>query len=43
MPGRVIAMLMLIIFLVAIGVLFGRKAAAVIAVVAAVLYALAHL
>jgi hypothetical protein len=36
-------MLMLLIFLVAIGVLFGRKAAAVVAIVAAILYALVHL
>jgi len=36
-------MLMLVIFLIAIGVLFGRKAAAIVAIIAAVLYALAHL
>jgi hypothetical protein len=36
-------MLMLLIFLVAIGILFGRKAAAVVAIIAAVLYVLFHL
>jgi hypothetical protein len=36
-------MLMLVIFLVAIAVLFGRKAAAIVALIAAVLYAIAHL
>jgi hypothetical protein len=36
-------MLMLVIFLAAIYVLFGRKAAAVIAILAAVFYAVAHI
>jgi hypothetical protein len=36
-------MLMLVIFLVAVGVLFGRKTAAITAVIAAELYAVAHL
>jgi len=36
-------MLMLVIFLGAIWILFGRKAAAIVAVLAAVLYAFAHL
>lgn len=36
-------MLMFIIFLVAIGMLFGRKTAAVIAIIAAALYALFYI
>jgi hypothetical protein len=36
-------MLMLVIFLAAVWILFGRRTAAVIALIAAVLYALTHL
>jgi hypothetical protein len=36
-------MQMLIIFLIAVGVLFGRKAAAIVAVIAAILYAIVHI
>jgi hypothetical protein len=36
-------MLMLVIFLAAVATLFGRKAAAMIALIAAVLYAIFHL
>jgi hypothetical protein len=36
-------MLMLVIFLAAVCILFGRKAAAVIAILAAILYALFHI